>query len=482
MDIPIKKLLLSRRNCILSTPIYDKLQKYAHSSQYPFHMPGHKGGRGQKLKNPLSYDITEIPGFDNLHQPQGIIQEAQKLCADVFGAKESFFMVNGASGGILAAILSVCKEGDKLLLARNSHRCAYHGLVLCGGEPIYLQPQYTKYGICGGILPQDVEKALSQQEDIKAVLITSPTYEGFVSDVEKIARAVHKRKIPLIVDEAHGAHMKFHTYFPKTALECGADIVVQSFHKTLPAMTQTAVLHIQGSYIEREKLSQTLAMVQSSSPSYVFLASMDLCREFCQTGFAQFEQYTHFLKKLRKQLKELNHFTLLGKELCQHYGIYDIDQGKLVFSSRISGHWLEKKLLKDYGLQIEMSSFYHAIAMTSVADKKKAFQKFWRAMKTVDRTVFNYSSQIDFLEKPLTPIIEYKPREAFFAKTYQTEFKNCEGKVCGEFIIPYPPGIPLVVPGERITRCILDTIEQGVQKGTHFIGMADSTLKNIQTI
>lgn len=447
----------------MSISLLERLMQYAKNPPYPFHMPGHKGGKKGAFVNPFSFDITEIEGFDNLHHPEGILLEAQKKCAKTFGAEESFFMVNGSTGGMIAAILSVCQKDDKVLIARNCHKSVYSGLTFSGAVPVYVMPEWIEqYGIFGGISPEKIEKAFEKEKTMKAVVITSPTYEGFVSDVEKIAEIVHKNNAVLIVDEAHGAHMGFSNYFPKTALRCHADIVVQSMHKTLPALTQTALLHVQGQRADRQKLKQTLAMVQTSSPSYIFMASMDRCRELLDDeGKSLFQFYVSYLKEFRKQIERLKNTFLIGTEIKKKYEIFDIDLGKLVFVNEyLSGQQMQTELLKNYHIQLEMSGFYHALAMTSIADTKEGFFMLQEALEKIEHSIQLKErlekKQISFF----IPQMKYTPFEAFSKQKEACILENSAGKICAQSIVAYPPGIPIVVAGEVITNELLCLMKQ----------------------
>lgn len=447
----------------MSASLLERLMQYAKNPPYPFHMPGHKGGKKGAFVNPFSFDITEIEGFDNLHHAEEILLEAQKKCAKTFGAEESFFMVNGSTGGMIAAILSICQKDDKILIARNCHKSVYSGLTFSGAVPVYVMPEWIEeYSMFGGISPKKIEEAFEKEKTIKAVVITSPTYEGFVSDIEKIAEIVHKNNAVLIVDEAHGAHMKFSNYFPKTALQCGADIVVQSMHKTLPALTQTALLHIQGKRADHQKLKQTLTMVQTSSPSYVFMASMDKCRELLEEeGKALFQTYVCCLKEFRKKIKYLKNTFLVGEEIKKKYEIFDIDLGKLVFINKnLSGQQLQKELLKNYHIQLEMNGFYHALAMTSIADTKEGFLMLYEALEKIEHSIQLKEKlekkQISFF----VPQMKYTPFEAFSKQKEACILKNSVGKICAQSIIAYPPGIPIAVEGEAITDELLCLIKQ----------------------
>lgn len=471
----------------MSAPIYDKLKEYTKSGQYPFHMPGHKGGRAGAFPEISSMDITEIEGFDNLHQPEGIIAEAQGLCAKTFGAEESFFMVNGSTGGLLAAILSVCGDGAELLVARNCHRSVYSALVLSGAKPIYFMPeQLQNWGVFGGVDVEKLKDKIQENPKAKAVVLTSPTYEGFTSDLTAIAKVVHENGMILIVDEAHGAHMKFHSFFPKTALEANADLVIQSLHKTLPSLTQTAVIHVQGKQVDRERLRQALAMVQTSSPSYLFLAGMDFCRQWLDSrGDREFSLYVQRLMAFRKEMQPLHTITLLGKEVCGQAAIQDMDLGKLDFflgQNSYCGTELGQELLKEYGIQVELWGAGHIIAMTSPGDDDEGFRRLANAMKEIDKRLGQEPPKEKVSVGYELPTARLSPRKAFFAKKETILMAKSIGRVCGEFMIPYPPGAPLLVPGEIMTEELLQKMTFYREKGISFVGCKDPSLHIITVV
>lgn len=468
----------------MSAPIFDNLSKYKHIDRYPFHMPGHKQGRGLCMDDVLKMDITEIHGFDNLHNPCGIIREAQKLCAKTFGSDNSFFIVNGSSAGIIASIMAVCNDGDHIITARNCHKSVYSGLIFSGAVPIYIMPDIVReYGLNGGISPESVLKAVKNNPQSKAVILTSPTYEGFTSDVEKIAKIVHENDMLLIIDEAHGAHMKFNDYFPKTSLECGADIVIQSVHKTLPSMTQTSVLHVKGDRVDISRLKMILTLVQSSSPSYILMASIDKCRDDIDNfGVEYFERYVERLKMFRNEASKLKNIILLGKELIGNSSISQVDLGKLVFYSEyISGAELEETLLNKYNIQVEMSGLRHIVAMTSVADDNIGFMRLIDALFEIDKTLISKLDTPIMSMSGFTPL-KITPRKAAFSKSKSVSIHDCINKISAEFIIPYPPGIPIVVPGEVITEECYNIIEQYIINGLDIIGVKDLSFNTIEII
>ena len=469
----------------MAADLYKKLLEYKKSGVYPFHMPGHKMGQCFEMGNFFDLDITEIDGFDNLHNPKGIIYEAQKKYARLFGAQETFFSVNGSSGALIAAIMAVCGNGEKIIAARNCHRSVYSAFVLSGAVPVYVMPEYIEgTGIVGGILPSNVKKAVLENPDAKAVIITSPTAEGIVSDIREIARITHEAGMTLIVDEAHGSHFKFCEIFPDTALECGADIVVQSAHKTLPSPTQTSVLHLgMGGKKYFYNIKETLSVIETSSPSYVFMAALDLCRDYIENNGAEdYRKYSFNLTEFRKSLKNLSNMSLLDKNICGKYGIKNIDVSKIVVvSDKADCVKIKGILRKNHNIELEMACRSHFVAISTVCDKPEGFKRLKEAIIDVDKSIKSYKIlYTDY--KYNVPCLKLSPREAFYHKKRSVGFEECEGMVCGEFVIPYPPGIPIIAPGEIITKKSLDIVKDFYNSGVEITGVKDRFIKKITVL
>ena len=311
--------------------LYEKLDAYGKSDYYAFHMPGHKRNVNFMEENlPFGIDITEIEGFDDLHHCEGILKDAQTRAASVYGAEETHFLVNGSTVGILSALAGCTRRGDEVLIARNCHKSVYHAVEIFGMKPVYIYPkkQENEEAVLSGCVDAaDVEQILEQRREIRAVMIVSPSYDGVVSDIKKIAGIVHKYGIPLIVDEAHGAHFGFHDYFPENANRLGADIVIHSVHKTLPSLTQTALLHMNGSIVDRKRVERYLHILQSSSPSYVLMAGIDACIHMLETRKDEvFGNYAENLDSLREKLRKMTHL-----KLCESTSY---DRSKIVISQR----------------------------------------------------------------------------------------------------------------------------------------------------
>ena len=361
------------------------LREYSEENVVPMHMPGAKRNNRlineymSDMGNPYEIDITEIDGFDNMHNAEGIIKAAFDRTARLYGADESLFLVNGSTAGNMAAICGVTNKGDCIIAARNCHVSVYNAIIQNELEVDYVYPQYDeKYGYYKGItleeIKEAVEKHLLVSKNIKAVVITSPTYEGNVSEIKSIAEYLHSYNIPLIVDEAHGAHFRFSEEFPATAVECGADIVINSVHKTLPSLTQTAVMHINYGYVNVEKVRRYWNIYQSTSPSYILMGSIDRCMSIVEKdGKLLFDDYIKRLKELRGRLKQLKNIKLIESD----------DISKIVLGYR-SGKELYEVLLKRYGIQLEMSSLKYVIAMTSIFDEQGYYDRLYNALCEID--------------------------------------------------------------------------------------------------
>ena len=429
-----------------------ELYGYGRSEVYPFHMPGHKRQAvTEYLSNPYLEDITEITDFDNLHHAEGILKEAQEYAGKIFRTYKSYFLINGSTAGILAAVSACTQQGGRILMARNCHKAAYHAVYLRDLKPVYLYPSWNEtLGLNGGIDPKDVEDELRIHKDIQAVLVTSPTYDGVVSDIKKIAGSVHKYGIPLIVDEAHGAHFGFHDYFPENANRLGADIVIHSVHKTLPSLTQTALLHMNGSIVDRKRVERYLHILQSSSPSYVLMAGIDACIHMLETRKDEvFGNYAENLDSLREKLRKMTHL-----KLCESTSY---DRSKIVISTE-GTDWasreLSEKLFHTFHLQMEMTAGNYILAMTSVADTKEGFDRLEKALLEIDKQVKTCQdskkirTEIPKAEQARIPCWRDEVSEE---EKEKVRFEECAGRISLDFAYLYPPGCPIVVPGERIS-------------------------------
>ncbi len=437
--------------------LYDRLIEYAKSGIYPFCMPGHKRNfRIPGVENPYDLDITEVDGFDNLHDPSGILKEMQERLQEVYGVSHVFPSVNGSSAGVLAAVSSV-PAGGAVCVARNCHKSVFDAVSIGGRKVYYLYPEEVipDSMIYGGVSPEEVERLLQRHSHIRAVVISSPTYEGFLSDVKTLAKTVHKYNALLIVDEAHGAHMPYHNDFPVSAIYLGADIVVQSLHKTLPSLNQTALVFVNDDPELARKVQRNLSIFTTTSPSYGLLASIEYCVEWCVDNEEEFNEYTRLLSLFRERLASLSAVRLLGKELIGTCAIYDVDPSKLVFvSDSLPGSDLSRYLLKEHKLQMEAAGPKHVLGMTSVMDTEDGFKRLYKAM----------AEAVKIKSYPADPVYSEKQLERIAIESLAKV-----GHVYKDFIYLYPPGCPIIAPGEIYTEEIRERIRSYIDQGLEVI-------------
>ena len=496
--------------------LINRLAAYARSDMYPFHMPGHKRRTGPEesfmnsctdsFTNPFAVDITEIEGFDNLHHPEGILKDSMKWAADVYGADQTYYLINGSTGGILAAVCGSVPRGGRILVSRNCHKSVYHGICLNQLKTSYVYPQEIEgLGIQGGITAEDVDRMLNRYMDTQAVLIVCPTYDGIVSDIEAIARIVHRAGLPLIVDEAHGAHFRYDAMFPVSALDLGADVVIQSVHKTLPSLTQTALLHIKcnrpdgGCYADRERIDRYIHMVQSSSPSYVLMASIEnSIYQMEQTDTAPYGKQLH---RLRRRLGQMRHLRLADTGLIGQAGIRDLDISKIVVSTRgtclypavdgltgFTGAHLDDILRREYHLEMEMCGADYVTAITTVMDSGEGLERLGDALTRIDSQLTDAGYKPDGRKGNQKSVYSMRcdtamsMGEAMEEKMASVGLEDSAGCISGEFVYIYPPGIPIVAPGEWISRPILEVILEYRDKGLPVQGPADQSLRTIRVV
>ena len=450
----------------MNMPIYDKLEKLKENGSYPFHMPGHKRNFHDifENENPFSIDITEITGYDDLHQPEGIIRNVMDRIKEIYGTEESFLLINSSTGGILSAISTVCSIGDKILVARNCHKSVYHGIQLLGLNPVYVYPEVDKHGICLGIQAWQIEEIMQREKDIQCAVIVSPTYEGRVSDIFEISKILHENNVSLIVDEAHGAHFIYHDAFPESAVHLGADIVIQSLHKTLPSLTQTGLLHLCSDRISKSRIQEKLSVFQSSSPSYLLMASIDGCIHKCITEKESFQQYTELVNNFRKDMKNLKYLKLADTD----------DIGKLVIlteGSSISGQELFQKLQKKYHIELEMAEISYVIAMTSICDTAEGFSKLFFALREIDDEL-HQSSKMYNNQNLLKSRMLMTPEEAGRKEKRSVILEQAKGYPGADFVYLYPPGIPVIVPGEIIEIEHIERIKQYRENHMKVVGIS----------
>lgn len=454
-----------------------KLTEYGESAFYPYHMPGHKRNTfGSMPKEWTGVDITEIEGFDNLHQPEAILKELQEEAAAAYGAEESFYLVNGSTSGILSAVSAAVPFGGELLISRNCHKSVYHAAYLRHLQMDYIYPKTNGFDICEAVTARQVEAALLRYPNAAAVLVVSPTYEGRIADIEAIAKIVHGKGIPLIVDEAHGAHLGFSQKFAKNSCRLGADLVINSVHKTLPAMTQTALLHCGGNLIDREQLRRFLHIYQSSSPSYVLMSSIE---EAVETACSQLEIFERFARQWEELLQKLSacrnlKFLPSDPEECiqkKH------DIGKLVISVKgtgLSGQRLYDILLNRYQLQMEMACESYVLAMFTIGDTAEGYERLGRALMEIDEELDAGGTNADGKIQgslPWRPEVILPFYEAWDETREYVGLEEAKNQIAGDFLNLYPPGTPIAVPGERISEEMIQMIKRCLEDGLTLQGV-----------
>lgn len=475
-------------------------------------MPGHKRNMHlYSMKEIYDIDITEINGFDNLHHAEGVLLKAMQKAATLYQSEETHFLVNGSTCGILSSISATVKRHGKILIARNCHKAVYNAILLRELQPIYLYPKIQKdYTIFGGIDPEDVEKALEQDAEIEAVFITSPTYDGVVSDVKRIVEIVHKRKIPLIIDEAHGAHFGFHPEFPQNSIVLGADIVIHSVHKTLPAFTQTALIHINGKLIDRKRINQFLEIYQTSSPSYVLMSGIENCIDLVSEKGSSLLQILHNnILMLHSACRDLHYIRVVNQDIVGKDEIYDFDDSKIIISvngTSMNGKELYDVLLHRYHLQMEMGAPAYVLGISSIMDTEEGFKRLAGALIQIDQEIQdkvilkktkgslkskNSDERTDTIENEIIEKslfitsgtkINYSISEIENLTLESIPWTLSENRTSGEFVFLYPPGIPILVPGEIISRQIYELILVYKKRGFMVQGPTDYELNKIKVV
>lgn len=446
--------------------LHEKLVEYGRSDFYPYHMPGHKRNmKGQPLEEYYNIDITEIDGFDNLHQADGILLESEKRINRLYGSDETFFLINGSTAGVLSAVSCVVETGGKILIVRNCHKSVYHAAYLRNCEIGYLYPKLSdRFEIAMGVSSEDVRQRLETEEGIAAVVITSPTYEGIISDVEKIVETVHNYRIPVIVDEAHGAHLGFSEKFPESAVSAGADLVIHSLHKTLPSPTQTALLHVSGNLVDRNRLRRYLSIYQSSSPSYPLMAGIELCFDIIEKDKEKlFNRMYEYWEEMLGKLEQCQVFRIMRRQDIVQEGMKDFDVGKLVISTiatKWSGQQLYNILLHKYHLQLEMAADSYVLAMFTIMDTKEGYERLTKAILELDRQAERESciTAKNAGVKNTCPEISCKLTEAMDGEKEWVNLMESRGRTAADFVNLYPPGIPVIVPGEIYDEEIISRI------------------------
>lgn len=478
------------------TPLLTALQLAAREQHTAFYTPGHKKGQrvNPKIEQMLGKqvfraDLPELPGLDNLFAPTNAIAKAQELAADCFGGSQTWFLVNGSTCGITAAILATCDSGDKIILPRNIHQSAIAGLILSGAMPIFINPEYDRQeDLLYSITPEALKKTLQLHPDCKAVMALHPNYQGICGNLKEIADITHRYNIPLLVDEAHGAHFAFHPSLPPSALSVGADLTIQSTHKVLSAMTQASMIHLQGERIEPQRISKALQLVESTSPSYILLASLDAARQqMALQGKELMEQTIALAQSARNSLATIKGIEIL--EFSSQPGFTYLDPTRLTINISqlgITGYEADEILCDKLGVICELPLLKYLTFIISLGNMTQDIEQLVSAIRAL---VNSYSVAQSFSQNLTfgyswqeSPDLKISPRQAYFSATETIPLQQARDRISGELICPYPPGIPILMPGEIITQEAIDYLQKVLQYGGVILGCSDDTLKNIKVI
>lgn len=481
-------------------PLVEALEAFGRREPTYFAIPGHRFERGVSPElrkrwgdGVFRYDLTEADGLDDLHHPEGAILEAQKLAAKLYGADRTWFLVNGTTCGNEAMILSAVKPGEKIIVPRNAHKSALMGLVLSGAVPVWVMPEYLEeWGMYGAVAPEAVEKAFLREPDCRAALVTSPTYYGICSDLRAIAEICHRRGAQLLVDEAHGSHFCFSERYPEGALRQGADVCAQSTHKTSGGMTQSSMLHCRGTLANPAAIDAALKLVMSTSPSYVLMASLDAARcQLAASGRKMMERAADLAAEARRLLEEIPGVEVLRGEELPGRAAAAADPARLVFSARrlgITGYELQERLFRESGVATEMADWENVVAVVTWANEEKEIRRLAGGVRRAVETAPGRAERemeekaAENLRLRTVPEMAVTPREAWFAEGKAVPWEKALGCVAAETAAPYPPGIPLVCPGEVLTEEVWDALDWCRRGGVSIHGPADPELQSFRVI
>ena len=462
----------------LLTPLADALSEQAKSEYIPFDVPGHKG----TLKPLADYfgveclrlDKNSRASIDYLCQPFGVISEAQELAAEAFGARHAFFMVGGTTSSVQAMVMSVCAPGDKIILPRNVHYSVINAVILAGAVPVYIAPQvHKRIGISLGMRIEDIRECIKQHSDAKAILVNNPTYYGICSDIAEIVSVAHKNGMLVLADEAHGTHFYFGNDFPKAAMHCGADMSAVSMHKTGGSFTQSSILLSNGR-VPKSHIENIINLTRSTSASYLLLASLDIARKYLVTqGREVLAENLREICKVREQINEIGGYYAFGKDCIDGDSFYDYDLSKLSVNTLgigLAGIEVYTLLRDKYGIQLEFGDTANILALSTIGDCPNDNGKLVSALRKI-KEIYGKSGIRKFSYEYITPIPVISPREAFYSSKKLKLITDCQGEICGDAVMCYPPGIPILAPGELITRQIIEHIVYASEKGCSVTGL-----------
>jgi arginine decarboxylase len=473
-------------------PIHEALLRHKLNRVVPFDVPGHKGGRGNKEltdflgENCMKVDVNSMKPLDNLCHPTSVIREAEQIAADAFGAEAAFFIVNGTTASVQGMIMSVCKTGDKIIMPRNVHRSAINALVVCGAIPVYVNPGVNKdLGIPLGMSLSDVKTAILSNPDAKAILVNNPTYYGICSDLRGIVEFAHEHGVIVLVDEAHGTHFYFGEDMPVSAMAAGADMAAVSMHKTGGSLTQSSFL-LCGEGINPHHVRQIINLTQTTSGSYLLMVSLDIARKnLSLNGRELFKKTVEFAEYARGEINKLGGYYAFGNEIIDKDAVYDFDPTKLSVHTRnmgLAGIEVYDLLRDEYGIQIEFGDISNFLAIISAGDRNLEIERLIASLSEIKRLYGKDDKSDMFDHEYINPDVVFAPQQAFYSSKNSLPIRKSVGKICGEFVMCYPPGIPILAPGERVTEEIVNYILYAKEKGCLLTGTEDMAVNNINVV
>ena len=474
-----------------NAPIYEALENLRKMRVVPFDVPGHKRGRGNPELTQLlgeqcmNMDVNSMKPLDNLCHPVSVIKEAEELAAEAFHAAHAFLMVGGTTSSVQSMILSVAKRGEKIILPRNVHRSVIGAMVLCGAVPVYVNPQCSqRLGIPLGMSVEDVRRAIEENPDAKAVLVNNPTYYGVCSDIRSIVKLAHEHGMYCLADEAHGTHFYFSDKLPVSAMEAGADMAAVSMHKSGGSLTQSSLL-LTGSGISPGHVRQIINLTQTTSGSYLLMSSLDISRRnLALRGRETFEKVMELAEYARSEINEIPGFYAFSKELINGDSVFDFDVTKLsvhTLEVGLAGIEVYDLLRDEYDIQIEFGDFGNVLAYLSIGDRKRDVERLVSALSEISRRFGK--EKVDLLEQEyIPPLVAVSPQDAFYAPKEALPLEHCVGRICSEFVMCYPPGIPLLAPGEQVTQAIVEHIVYAKEKGCTLTGPEDEEIRQLNVL
>lgn len=473
----------------LRTPLFDAMVALAESRKVSFHTPGHKSGKGISTRfrkfagtKIFSIDLTTLDEVDSLHKPRGVIKEAQELAAKAYGADRSYFLVNGTTGGNHAMILAACNPGDTVLVARNAHKSVLAGLILNGSQPVFFSPRVNdRLKILTNVTYEETKRAIDARPEAKVLFLTSPNYYGICCDLPRLISYAHEKGLIVLVDEAHGPHLKFHPELPTSAIEAGADLCVQSTHKIIGGMTQASMLHAKGERIDFTMLTNVLRFVQTTSPSYILMASLDLARmQMATEGEKLLDKAINLAEEARSRINKIPGLSCFGRDEVRDDLNGDLDVTKLTITVKdlgLTGYQASHILNSRHNIQVEMADPFHLLVIISIGDRREDLQRLVEALREISKTPAAPTAA-PLLEKIGCPLFlneaAITPREAFFADHHYLPLEKAPGEISSEIVTVYPPGIPVLIPGEAISREAVDYLREMAEAGATIDGLDET--------